>query len=522
MIILDIQERKKKIHNKSLDYDINKDYLNNNRINNRVNIYQRLFHIKMNNITNLKQAKKEKLKFNSNGNIEQPKTINIKTSSNLDVFSDDEIIQNKIKVKTNIKKPLKNIKDNNINVYKNLNNSQKKKSFLEDDITSINSKNSIAQRQNTLNSSLSYNSCEKFIQTYERFKEIQIKKKEKIEKLKKLNEEKEKKNCYFSPKINYKSKKIKDDFYSRQKKKIEEQKKKNEDLKNKIKKKKEEEINKNNILLKKKNNKKQKMLDINKTINELYEWDINRKKKINDKKKTIDEKNSKEITHKPKINKNSQKLAKIKLNKNDNYMNNKNLLEDKDNLFERLYRDDTLRRKEKLKILNQIYCPTFTPNLYKKKVKIEYNREESDDEKKIIYNNKNNYDYDNNDRNDDSDNYSEIHEIYLNNDCAQLIRTRLFKKIKNNKNYSAVNLMRISEIKSEDESNNNEESDNNENQKDFEKNRYKKIKNDKRYNSTKKIKINIKVRDIFNNYKKRQLLLGDGNKKKNNNKSIEF
>ena len=78
---------------------------------------------------------------------------------------------------------------------------------------------------------MSNKSNETFLKTYERFKEMEKKQKEKIDYLKKMKEDKEKKICYFNPKINKKSRNIKEDFYSRQKKKKEEQKKKKENLK---------------------------------------------------------------------------------------------------------------------------------------------------------------------------------------------------------------------------------------------------------------------------------------------------
>ena len=54
--------------------------------------------------------------------------------------------------------------------------------------------------------------------------------------MKKVKEDNENKICYFKPKINKKSKKIKEDFYTRLQKKLDDIKKKNEELKLKLKK----------------------------------------------------------------------------------------------------------------------------------------------------------------------------------------------------------------------------------------------------------------------------------------------
>ena len=103
----------------------------------------------------------------------------------------------------------------------------------------------------------------------------------------------------------------------------------------------------------------------------MYEWDNNRKQKNNERQKSIDEIYKKENTHKPKINKRSQKLAVIKLQKNINKVSKTNniinniKISNKESLFERLYKDDVLKRKEKQLILNQIYSPTFTPKIIK-------------------------------------------------------------------------------------------------------------------------------------------------------------
>ena len=73
----------------------------------------------------------------------------------------------------------------------NKNKAKKDKDFIEDDNISEKSKKSRARKETSLNSSMSINSSGKFSQTYERFIEMQQKKKEKIENLKKKKIEKE-------------------------------------------------------------------------------------------------------------------------------------------------------------------------------------------------------------------------------------------------------------------------------------------------------------------------------------------
>jgi len=81
----------------------------------------------------------------------------------------------------------------------------------------------------------------------------------------------------------------------------------------------------------------------------LYEWDSNRKQKISEKRKKRDELIKKENYDRPKINKKSKQLAEINLKKNYNEMYNKLKKNDNDNIFERLYKYDVIKRKEKQK-----------------------------------------------------------------------------------------------------------------------------------------------------------------------------
>ena len=181
----------------SIEYKIPKKFFDEKlNVNNKVNIYQRLFDLKMNNLI---KSTRNRNKSNSNDNLpNSPKKKNNKYINIHEMFSDDETVNNLKSVKINGKNTKRN---NNINIS-NIDISQNQnKEYFDDDITSIKSKKSKNQRNNSLNSSVSNNN-DRFSQIYERFIENQQKHKEKIEHLKKLKEEKEKINCYFSPKIN--------------------------------------------------------------------------------------------------------------------------------------------------------------------------------------------------------------------------------------------------------------------------------------------------------------------------------
>ena len=442
---------------KSIEYKRNKNdlYYANLSVHNKVNIYQRLFDIKMRTFENLKlNKKKRKIKFNLDNNLENPKEIIINSPSAKSIFSDDEIIQGHRNDK--MYKKQKTSKT----IYNSPN--QIAPEYLEEDVFSLKSKKSKINRQNSLNSSMSNNSSEKFFQTYERFKENQQKQKEKLEYLKKVKEDNENKICYFKPKINKKSKRIKEDFYTRQQKKLDDIRKKNEELKLKLKKEEEKELYLHTI------SKRGKLADVSKTICKLYEWENNRKQKINEKQKSVNEKTKKEILKKPKINKNSQKLVILNyyqfINKKPNIVNHDLNAKDKESFFERLILDEK-KRKERQTILNQIYSPTFTPNLHKHinhnqsldylcspknkrenaKTRNAYNINNKD----VIYNNT-----------DDTPNFC------VNVSFAQQIRNRLFKNINSHRNKSSVNLMKINEINNEENSDNNIKNVNDNNKKD--------------------------------------------------------
>ena len=100
---------------------------------------------------------------------------------------------------------------------------------------------------------------------------------------------------------------------------------------------------------------------VNKKINEIYEWDAKRKEKIQRMEKMKKEKEQNELKNcfKPQINNSSKKIVRKHLNRST------------DSAFERLYKEDVMKRKEKNEILKTIYTPIFKPTLNKKGSSIE-------------------------------------------------------------------------------------------------------------------------------------------------------
>ena len=182
---------------------------------------------------------------------------------------------------------------------------------------------------------------EKFNLMYKKFEEKEKKKLEKIEQMKKKQEETNKLIYIYKPKINLKSKEIvakkkenSKDFYERQKILMEKYKKNDEILKEKINKEKERE---NKI----KNFNKDKY---NYVKSKLYDWQ--------EKQKTINNSNINESTEKDDNNsENTNTIYKIKVNRNIN------------RIINRLYKNDLEKRKNNLEILNNIFTPSFQPNL---------------------------------------------------------------------------------------------------------------------------------------------------------------
>jgi len=545
------KKNKKHYLNKSIDYNIHRRINNDNNIivNDRVNIYQRIFDTKMKNI--LESAKRDsKLKSNYNFYISQKRLNNY--INNQEMFS-DEALKEKLNKKRNFVNS--NINNSNINIYHN-----KNKDSLEEDLLSIKSKKSKGKRKNSLNTSMS-NRSERFNQTYERFLENQIKHKEKIEFLKKQKEEREKEIYYFSPKINKKSEKIKDDFHTRQQKRLEEQQKKYEILKLKIRKKEEEDINRNNILTKNKTsdmNKKRKLSDVSASINKLYEWDDKRKKRLQARQKSVDELRKKEYSHKPKIDKNSkkimlnlQKYLYFKGNDIDNGVRTGHYINAsiKEGAFDKLYKDELIKRTERQKALAQIYSPKFSPKVYKfnsnantntntnNKNNTENANEENNKNKKDIrmcnnvykvnnmknkgnnnviligeYNNKNNI--------NESDNYQ---NCYINNDSEKQIKSRFFEKLSNTKSNGSIDLNE--EIKKEISKGKNKGNYNG-NVKYSNSNKEKNIK-DNIYNNYQKLTNNIN--DKNKNYEirvhlndRKEYLSNGKDKKRYRNKSVDY
>ena len=221
----------------------------------------------------------------------------------------------------------------------------------------VNRNKKIKEKNNSMNKDLI---DDHFSDVYKRFIEGEKRQKEKIAQMKRNKEEQENKKYLYRPKINKKSieltSKNKEDFYTRQKKMMEEKKKKDALLREKVKKKEKEEINKNNILLsnnlsKKNKSNKGRKKSVDETIHKLYEWDKKRKEKINNKIKNKEKNLVTNIQKKPEINKKSYIIT---VNRNPNQIIN------------RLYKIDIAKRKEKQELLNQIYTPTFQPNLIDK------------------------------------------------------------------------------------------------------------------------------------------------------------
>ena len=567
--------------------DINRS-IDNTEVNDRVNIYQRMFEIKMDYL--LKQDKninktKPKKKMN------KPHTYLIKNKNK----QNSELIIKDKNEKTNKKNDKNEIKNknshNNNNKVNKIDDNDSNKNNKEDDAISTKPKKSRMKRKNSLNLSSSNNST-KFSQTYERFLEIQEKKKEKLNHLKKLNEEKEKKQCYFSPKINKKSESIKDNYYKRQQEKIEGQKKEKEKPKYKYR---EEEFDyksfKNNSLIKQKNNnekkhQKQKTSEVSDRINKLYQWDNNRKQKIHERQKSVDELvhifnkkklyflhflTTKEFSHKPKINKKSKKLAIVNYQKYLNtsksgYNANNYSMRNAGNesTFDRLYRDDVLKRKERQKILEKIYSPTFSPKITKfnKTVFNKRTIDESDalhidddnfsiiDKKSLNVSktysvdknnnmdrenieNKENKEYKDYDINSygDISNYKAINsEMFDYNDYAEEMRSRLFAKLSRGKNKSAMHLKKINELKIEENGDDENASD------DMDEDGYKKNKRnsiescDKKLTSSKisksyniyKIKVKIKNPKKFETKDRKENISIIKSNKKGRNRTVGF
>ena len=391
------------IHNRSMDY-YNISYNNSNdnkeiKVDDKIKIYQKLFEIKMNNIK-IKQ-KEEGIHFNSNNFFNYtPKTL-IKSHSAQEI-----LLKKETPVIKKENERINNDKENNINKSSiDINSNQNKlfKDNFEDDQITIKFKKSRAKRQNSLNSSISINSMEKFIKTYERFKEMENKQQKRLEQLRKQREEYYNKTCYFSPKINKKSKKIKEDFYTRQKNKFEKEKKKYEYIKLEIKKKEREKIMLDNESFR--INEKRKSSEVS---NKTSETEKILKNKLNLSQKSVDEVIKINKIDKNKIN---QKLEKTKANKNSKYL-------EKEKIYDNSFDKDNMNKEKK--------------------------NNENKKEKKYIEKNKIFMNIKNLRNNKIKNNYSNY--PISNNDTTKELRPNLLIKFKNKRNNSALNFKNVNKI----------------------------------------------------------------------------
>ena len=302
------------------------------------------------NTTEIKTIKKIKIKKKKpTSTYKQNKNININTNHLNNFRGNNNNVSESVYLQYNTLFQNKEFLNKNKNIIKKPTERNKKHMKYKNKCNSIDTKRS----QND----------EKFTSVYQRFIEDQKKKKEKIVQMQKSQEEHEKELCSYKPKLNKKSQEIisknKDDFYTRQKKMLEDKKKKEEQLREKLKKEKQDEINKNNILLihcssPKDKNKKNRKKSTDDRIKNLYEWDTKRKEKLNDKIKNKEKSIKSNMKNKPKIDKYSYKIT----------VNRK-----PDEIFKRLYLDDVIKRKERKELLQQIYTPSFRPNITEKKTR---------------------------------------------------------------------------------------------------------------------------------------------------------
>jgi len=102
----------------------------------------------------------------------------------------------------------------------------------------------------------------------------------------------------------------------------------------------------------------------------MYEWEEKRKEKLNERIKQNNEKIEMN-KHVPKINKRSASMAEL----------NKQKYKEK-NTFNRLAQKDPVML-EKRKLLEELYTPTFKPNINVKKVKPKKQEEENEENEEI-------------------------------------------------------------------------------------------------------------------------------------------
>ena len=454
-----IKEEKPLIENEAYNISCNEvnntDEIKNN--NKYINTEQKY-------ASNEKNSKEDinNINLSENNNLTSSKTVKDNQESNSEINSEQKSTKSEkkqTKDKTKNKKPISNSnKKNSIdNILNNRNVSetvyyQYNSLYINKQFINNNKKNNDKKKQGTANKNKSIDAQkqidtknkqnDKFSTTYQRFIEEQKKKKEKINEIKKTNEEKEKNLCYNKPKINKKSQELasknKDDFYSRQIKLMDEKKKRDALLKEKIRKKEQEEINKNNILLKP--SKERKKMDRKKSMDDaiksIYEWDEKRKEKLNDKIKTKEKNVKMNLKAKPQIDKNSYLIT---VNRNPN------------KIFNRLYIDDINKRKQRKELLEQIYTPSFQPNLVKSKNNHKKRKRYLSSYKNNRVNTmscntiRSNFKSEAEDCSEEEEDSDYVHDDV---EICDLIRAHLFKKVKNKVRYNTCENLQIKKSES--------------------------------------------------------------------------
>ena len=200
---------------------------------------------------------------------------------------------------------------------------------------------------------------ERIEESLKRMNEYQKKHDEYMKRLKEKYEEKEKEK--YKP---FSARKRKDEKQGEKHADFLERMKQNQEVLRKKQEKMKEEQEKKLQLEKEKKKEKEKKISkemVNKKINEIYEWDAKRKQKIQMKEEERKRKEEKELENcfKPKINNSSKKMARRHINRST------------DNAFERLYKEDVMKRKAKNEILKTIYTPLFKPMVNKKEASVE-------------------------------------------------------------------------------------------------------------------------------------------------------
>ena len=182
-----------------------------------------------------------------------------------------------------------------------------------------------------------------FSSTIHRFEEYEKTKQTKITRLRLTQSQEQQKEMKAKPSINAKSKRIakaKGNFLTRNK---EYSTKKSEVSTVKVDSNKDQKVKRRRHI----------SLDLDATINKMYEWENKRLEKIKSKQKENEQQSLLHVQSRPVINKNSKKIA-TKLNKTNNT----------NSTIKRLYHADPEKTYQKKILLEHILMPTFTPRLY--------------------------------------------------------------------------------------------------------------------------------------------------------------